>query len=806
MQPVWVLSVDLQTKTASFTSGLGDAARTARGAFSDIKSGGGEMGRAVGGNMMEARHGVMLLGEEFGIHLPRALTMFISSIGPVGAAMEAAFPFLAIIVGATLLIEHLARLREAGEKLTEDQTKFGTAVLNAFNSLDERLIQAQIKSDELKNDHLGALRGELELIDRQSLAELAKQFDDLAKSADEVFAGLKVSWYQLGIGSDGAKHALIDFQLEYKKLLAEGKNEQASGLLTGTLDQAQRTLNMMQQLSANRTGDGQKGDYQKYEQAANFLREKNLLSSVSGDITKTEVQSQEALVAALQAQVGIQSRVENLKNKQGKNATDADSNTQSAKAAAAAKEAADHAARMGQQTIAADRAVADAQLAVKHASVEQRLASDIDFADRERAIQLAANAGQIAALDKHSKDYVNQLAALKDKSIEIEGQHAATVTELRAKASIEANTRDITALEQGIREQIAATQQGSAERLAAIDAGIRMEEAHNQQDSNFYRELLTQRVQAARQEAEQEAQIRQQMGKIEAEYETQSGMQILAARQKAIELSESLAKVSMQRRISDQAQASNLEFLVKQAAIRKEAEALDKSAKDYQARLKESQNKEKLLVQQHENDLTAIKVNAEIQRNQRIQAAESQLKNTIADGLTQSIMQHQSWGQMVASIGDQVVSGIIKNSILIALQEDKDRFGYARTAATAAFKWGWEHGGPAAPILAPVMAAVAFAGAMAFEQGTDRVPGVSRGDTVPAMLEPGEGVVPGGVMDGLRNVAKNGGFERGHVIHVHATFAPSVQAFDSTGVDGVLEQHADKFHKHIEKTIRRMNK
>src|ERR1035438_8336851 len=78
MQPVWVLSVDLQTKTATFQSGLSDAAKSARGAFSDIKSGAGQMGRETSYSMMEARHGVMLLGEEFGVHLPRALTSFIA--------------------------------------------------------------------------------------------------------------------------------------------------------------------------------------------------------------------------------------------------------------------------------------------------------------------------------------------------------------------------------------------------------------------------------------------------------------------------------------------------------------------------------------------------------------------------------------------------------------------------------------------------------------------------------------------------------------------------------------------------------
>src|ERR1700743_675670 len=194
-QPVWVLSVDLQTKTATFQSGMAEAARSARGAFTDIKSGSGEMAGEVGTNMMEARHGVMLLGEAFGGHLPRALTTFIASIGPVGAAMEAAFPFLAIAVGATLLIEALVKMHEAGEKLTEDQVRFGTAVQNAFNSLDQKLTQAQIKSDELRNDHLGALALQLKAIDQQSMEGLVHTFGEVAKSADVVFSNLKSHWY-----------------------------------------------------------------------------------------------------------------------------------------------------------------------------------------------------------------------------------------------------------------------------------------------------------------------------------------------------------------------------------------------------------------------------------------------------------------------------------------------------------------------------------------------------------------------------------------------------------------------------------
>ena len=210
---------------------MSDAARTARGSFNDIGSGAEGMGRRMGSGMTEARHSVMMLGEEFGVHIPRALASFIASLGPVGAALEAAFPFLAIIVGATLLIEHLAKIREAGEKLTTDQVKFGTAVENAFNTLEQKLIQAQIKSDELRNDHLGALRLQLELIDKQSMEELVKSFDLVAKAADVVMKDLEGNWYTWGKGADGAEHALEQVKTQYASLLSQGKQEQASGLL-----------------------------------------------------------------------------------------------------------------------------------------------------------------------------------------------------------------------------------------------------------------------------------------------------------------------------------------------------------------------------------------------------------------------------------------------------------------------------------------------------------------------------------------------------------------------------------------------
>ena len=195
--PVWVLSVDLQAKTATFQSGMAEAAKSAKGAFSDIKSGSGEVASHVGTNMFASRHAIMAVSEAFGGAMPRAITALLVHIGPLGAV---------------LLIEHLQKLQAEGFQLTQDQAKFATTVLTTFNALDQKLIQAEIRSDELRNDHLGALRLQLELINKQSMDELVHSFSEVAKGADVVFAELKSGWYQFGIGSAGAQHALTDFE------------------------------------------------------------------------------------------------------------------------------------------------------------------------------------------------------------------------------------------------------------------------------------------------------------------------------------------------------------------------------------------------------------------------------------------------------------------------------------------------------------------------------------------------------------------------------------------------------------------
>ena len=501
--------------------------------------------------MMEARHGVMLLGEEFGVHLPRALTTFIAGLGPIGAAMEAAFPFLAIAVGATLLLEHLAKLHEEGEKLTQSQMHFATAAQDAFNTLDKKLLEAEITADELAGDHLAALQKRLELINKESMEDLVHQFDILAKAADAVFAELKSHWYTFGIGASGAKHALEDFKSNYDLLLAQGKDKDASDLLKGTKDSAEHVLAMMRQLDSSRAdpAHGKAGDYGKYQEAAQELQKAGVLSKVLADTTQKEVEAQETLVATLRDQVTVEEKVAELKKAQSSNAVstehkkgdhDADrqmraeaeafkrgaeeeerqwkeryqravqaiqegekqeiaATEQGTQArldaintaikdeeahglqetgfyrellvqrveitrqmaleeaklqAEAGKEEAEHEQKMDELRLTAAKQASDHRLNMERTNVQEQLDADINFANQEYTLKMAALDKEITALDKYGKDYENHLKALQNKETELTKAHENEITQIKQKAEEERNARILSA-EQRFNDSIA---------------------------------------------------------------------------------------------------------------------------------------------------------------------------------------------------------------------------------------------------------------------------------------------------------------------------------------------------------------
>jgi hypothetical protein len=671
--------------------------------------------------MMEARHGVMLLGEEFGIHLPRALTSFIASIGPVGAAMEAAFPFLAILVGATLLLEHLSKLKEKGDELTRAQVVFGTTVTDVLNGLNTKLIEAGIKADELNQDHLAALNKQLELIDRQSMNELVQSFGVVSKAADVTFAQLKTSWYQWGVGSAGAKNALEEFKTQYDSLLAQGKDKEANDLLSGTRKSAERVLELQKQAKENQTTVGTSGthygDYAKFEQAAIDLKKQGI------GYTEKEVESQHILVDALRAQSSVQEKVNELKAAQSSNAVQ---------------------------------------------TTDDKMGGEADKVARERA---AAERREVEESQKlWDENYRNAVARLQESE----------------------------------KEKITATDKGSQERLAAIDAAIKEENAKGLQDTGFYKSLLTSRIETTKQMIDEENRLRAEAGKQEADHTLKMGELDIAARKIQSQLKLSAMMNAQKAQLANAIAFANEDAKLKQESLQNDISSLDKSAKDYENKLKALQNKELELTREHENEITQLKAKAEEERNARSISALRKLEDSMASGLTRSLMGQESFSKSMLAVWDQVAAGMIKNALTAIAADDMSKPHDAAKAAREMYKAGLKFPFPAQIVMAPLLAAGAFATVMAFESG-GIVPGIGKGDIVPARLEPGEAVLPKRFTEGLQNEAKFGKQQNSMPdVHHHHTY--HINAIDGASVKGMLEQHSDTFERHFHGTLRKMNK
>ena len=167
----------------------------------------------------------------------------------------------------------------------------------------------------------------------------------------------------------------------------------------------------------------------------------------------------------------------------------------------------------------------------------------------------------------------------------------------------------------------------------------------------------------------------------------------------------SARRVTESQQISQQLQAANELYALKQIALQQELAALDKSGKDYELKLKQMLDRQKQLQRQHENEVTAVKDQAEINRNQRILAAENNLNNALAQSATSMLMRHQTVTQSLLQLGDQLVAGMMENAIKSALADNFTKEKDAAAAARKAYIAGMQFPFPVNLVAAPVLAA-----------------------------------------------------------------------------------------------------
>ncbi len=673
------------------------------------------MGAETSYSMMEARHSVMLLGEEFGVHLPRALTSFIASLGPIGAAMEAAFPFLAIAVGATLLLQHFSKLKEEGEKLTESQVAFGTTVSNVFNAWNDKLLEAGIRTDELNGNHLAALNKQLQLIDHQSLKELVRSFDEVAAGADRTFALIKTGWRLWESGAAGAKNSLEQFKAQYDSLLSQNKEKEANDLLNEKVKREEEVLRLQKLIKSS--GDKIEGSGGTMpEEAMKFEHARAELKRAGAQWDERAVQAQEALVGVLRSQVTSYQQMVELRKKQDGNA------------------------KQGTQN---------------------KLDADQDKQWREQA-----------DAEKRGLEEEERLR--------------------------EANYRSaLEKLQQSEREKIEATDKGSAGRLAAIDAAIQNEERYGLQETGFYRGLLTSRVETAREMTEEQNKLTAEAGKEQAEFTLKMGELEIAAEKQQLQFRVSLHKMTAAQILAEELKISREEYQAKLAAYAQEIAALDKHGKDYENKLKAIQDKEKELTRQHENELTQIQQTATAKQLSVVTDAYNRIGQEIASTAARSITQGKNLGQAFEQMAGTMLQTALTNLMQMETIQGRKRFGDARTAAADAFEKAGN------PILGGIEAAAAFAAVMAFEKG-GIVPGIGNGDVVPAMLTPGEAVLPKTLTENLSRADSGNSGGDHYTVHVRPTY--HIQTIDGDGMRAALNKHTDVLQKHFESAVRKMNR
>ncbi len=245
------LTVNLGLNAAGFSGGITEAGKAARKAGQDIKAG-MEEGKY---SMMEARHSIMMLGEEFGVHIPRGIQMMLSSLAPVGGLMAAAFPVIAIAAMVGIVEKVIAKINEYKEKAEASAvawSKLGEDGAEALHKLNEELLTSDAKIDDMNDNHLAALHKRLQLIDEQSLDKLGDQFKVLAADADKILGGMQVGMFQKFLGKGaGVDQVLKDFDTLQTKLQGLKEAGDSKGFAAALSQGIKDTINRQDELNAH---------------------------------------------------------------------------------------------------------------------------------------------------------------------------------------------------------------------------------------------------------------------------------------------------------------------------------------------------------------------------------------------------------------------------------------------------------------------------------------------------------------------------------------------------------------------------
>ena len=132
--------IDLVARTETFKKALNEADALVKQTASKMRA-----------DMAEAKGSIALLGEEFGVHLPRHLRTFVAELPGVSAAMATAFSAVAVYGLAKVVIETAEHISEFAKKNEEAARKSREAWQNALTPISDTNDKLELTKTKLEN-------------------------------------------------------------------------------------------------------------------------------------------------------------------------------------------------------------------------------------------------------------------------------------------------------------------------------------------------------------------------------------------------------------------------------------------------------------------------------------------------------------------------------------------------------------------------------------------------------------------------------------------------------------------------------
>lgn len=348
---------------------------------------------------------------------------------------------------------------------------------------------------------------------------------------------------------------------------------------------------------------------------------------------------------------------------------------------------------------------------------------------------------------------------------------------------------------------MAKAREGSQERVdLAVKEADRLKEVYGA-DSRQYLEALKK----VEQEQQKHAEKMKELNNLIAQGKRDAAVAAMDAELEILKFEESTGLISKAKLLSAELAFENQKFAIKLAEAKAEL-ALEPDPAKRQQKLNQLEAMERA----HAAKVVQINQQSALQTQQRWENVLNRFTAGWADGI-QKVMHGQMTLRQglvgaMRSIEDQIEKSLINmglewlkyflmQEILGKAAHEKQNLIDAKEAASGAYKAtvGIPYVGP---VLAPIAAAAAFAGTVAFASGGwERVPSDQM-----AMVHKNEQILPASYAEGLRKLVATGG-QGGGVVHNHTW---NVQANDASSFIQMMNQpgHKDAFVKYLGGIVR----